>query len=143
MKNLLIVLSFLVLLSTFSYADKLSTYPKTNTLNESDTFIILHGGANSQINWTSLKVLNTLGVNWIALPNTIQSGNINWTDFQVKALSAGAGVNWKDLSPLSAGVNWYSVANGAAAGNIPCYKSAGGLGKCTTSISGVGCTACQ
>lgn len=86
----------------------------------------------------------TGGINWNDLPTLYKVNNyaVNWNDIQGVQQSS-TGVNWNFMETTSGGINWTKVSNGATASNIVCWKSTGQLGKCTTGVSGVGCTACN
>ncbi len=124
-----------------AHAAKLSDYPYTATLSQSDTFPIFNTSVNKNVNWQNLEILMTAGINWSALPAAIQNSNINWTSVQL-AQKTSTGVNWQYLDIGSGGVNWAVVANGATSATITCWKANNQLGKCTTGITGVACTSC-
>jgi len=86
---------------------------------------------NASVNWTADQFgnLNLMGV--------------NWTNYAVIA-QGSAGVNWQAMDPATGGINWYNLAGAALIStNIMCWKGNGQPGHCTTSVSGVNCTACN
>lgn len=85
---------------------------------------------------------NAGGINWSFDGFNYTVNGVNWQNVTLIAQNS-TGVNWQSLDPNTGAVNWVVISNGATAANIVCWKSNGQLGKCTTSVSGVGCTACN
>lgn len=123
-------------------AGPFSSYPFTSTLSNGDYFPTVTGGTNKNVNWSQLKELMSAGINWQDVHGSIGNGPMNWSDIQ-QVQKTSNGVNWMDLDPRSGGINWFVVANGATSAQIMCWKANGQPGKCTTGVSGTGCTGCN
>lgn len=125
------------------FGGQFSSYPFTAAMQNGDYIpvVVVASNTNQNINWSTMKALMTQGINWSALPQSIQNANINWTDNALKSQGL-SGVNWQSINISTGGVNWQIFANGGSVGTIWCTKSNGQPGKCATSISGITCTSC-
>lgn len=136
------ILAFVGVCYTYCWGAKLSDYPLTDTLTNSDLIPVVASGTNKNVNWINLKELVSRGINWQDVNNGILHGSTNWTDLREFAKTLN-GINWTDLSPQGYGINWYAFSNGAAVGTINCTRSDGHPGKCAGSITGTSCASCN